>query len=456
MMNLQEQLDTLLSTKNITYKITESEVKFELNEWASEKTFPINIEDQDKTLELMSNYLNDCYIEQNEVKEKMESLNRKHGKKVSISINDEEVCLSCDEWIDESLFFVDSECPRDILNEIENFFSINYIPHCGCYNEDLIEILVNDPRFNFIGILRDVDILSEENDTKIYYDISTCSDELIRQLNTYSKEDVDANEMHLTSLKIYNAFSLINNDSKERTQKNILGLAKSILFEISYKTGVALSILDWFFDPNEDNDIDGLVWETEESLEKLSDQTLDTIYDLDLIDYYYRAQCMVTSEFKYLAYYQILECLFDEVYQFETIQDLKQILNSAWFSSKNDENIYQLIQIVERYQKNKNDREKLKLVLQKYFKTNTHTDVYLLANTEISNILINKLNLMKNEQDLTDLNVITNAIYDYRCNCTHSNRKFTFRTDFLKTKEEMSYYIDLIKKVTERVIKNYG
>lgn len=35
------------------------------------------------------------------------------------------------------------------------------------------------------------------------------------------------------------------------------------------------------------------------------------------------------------------------------------------------------------------------------------------------------------DEDLKDLQKIGNIIYDFRCNCTHSNRSFPFRATFV-------------------------
>lgn len=163
---------------------------------------------------------------------------------------------------------------------------------------------------------------------------------------------------------------------------------------------------------------------------------------------------MENSEFKYLAFYQILECIFDEVYLHETVQDVKQVMNSSWFSSHDNSDVTKVIDLVEKYNKNKNDREKLKLVLEKYFKGEVHEHAFLLANKEIISNL-KEMDKIKKEKDLNDLQNLTNVLYDFRCQCTHSNRSYPIKTDYDRTTQELESYIELIKKVTERVIVNY-
>lgn len=62
------------------------------------------------------------------------------------------------------------------------------------------------------------------------------------------------------------------------------------------------------------------------------------------------------------------------------VQDVKHIINSDWFSKHSDENIKELIQVVETYNKKRNDREKLTLVFDNYFRGSSHDKAFLLAN----------------------------------------------------------------------------
>lgn len=165
---------------------------------------------------------------------------------------------------------------------------------------------------------------------------------------------------------------------------------------------------------------------------------------------------MTTSEFKYIAFYQILECIFDEVYLNATIQDIKQITNSSWYSSNEDKDIAQLIEIIDKYSKAKNDREKLKLVLDKYFKGDLHKEAYLLVNKEIYKILKDELQLIDKEEKFNDIQLLANALYDFRCECTHSNRLFPIKTKVKKDELSIEKYIALIKKITQRIIVNYN
>ena len=67
-------------------------------------------------------------------------------------------------------------------------------------------------------------------------------------------------------------------------------------------------------------------------------------YDKDLVEYYYEAMQMDISEFQYMAFYRVIECIFDEVYKYETIQDVKYIINSDTFSSYDDKDIINIVE----------------------------------------------------------------------------------------------------------------
>jgi len=163
---------------------------------------------------------------------------------------------------------------------------------------------------------------------------------------------------------------------------------------------------------------------------------------------------MEQSEFKYLAFFQVVECLFDEVFKSELVQDIRIIIESDWFSSQNDTHLEEMISIIDKYNREKNDRTKTKLVLERYFKLNVHDEAYNLANKEIFTIL-NDLKLIKNNSDLKDLQILANLIYDFRCECTHSNRNYPIQRNININEENLNLYIMLIKKIAQKIILNY-
>ncbi|KJD38041.1 hypothetical protein QD46_21985 [Paenibacillus polymyxa] len=198
------------------------------------------------------------------------------------------------------------------------------------------------------------------------------------------------------------------------------------------------------------------MYEQTEALNSISNTVVKVTYDSEMLNYYYRAMIMDNNEFKYLAFYQILECIFDEVYQYELVQDVKQILNSNWFSTHNEEHISKMIRLVEQYNNKKTDVEKLRMVLERYFKGDIHDNAFILVNNEVINEL-KSLHIISKEEEIKNISVIAKHLFDFRCECTHSNRKFPTKNkvSFDKTKSELDSYIQLIKMISSRVICNY-
>ncbi len=173
-----------------------------------------------------------------------------------------------------------------------------------------------------------------------------------------------------------------------------------------------------------------------------------------MIDYYLRAIHLPNSDFKYIAFFQVLECIFDEVYLAETVQDTHAILNSESFNANNADNIRSLIKLIEKFTKEQNDRSKIRLILDKYFKMNLHDEAYFMAYSNIAKILL-KLKLISSEQELKDLNKIGNIIYDIRNEYTHSNRSFPKRKETNVESSKINEHIELIRLISKTIILNY-
>lgn len=145
---------------------------------------------------------------------------------------------------------------------------------------------------------------------------------------------------------------------------------KNILFKLSHQYDVHLDIVQ-IPDFDDESFIDHH-YEEMENIDSIDEHIVLKLYGRDLINYYHRAMNMEESEFKYLAYYQILECIFDEVHLYATVQDVKHIINSDWLSKHSNEDIKIVIEMVDTYNKKRSDREKLTLVLENYFRGSLH------------------------------------------------------------------------------------
>jgi hypothetical protein len=113
-----------------------------------------------------------------------------------------------------------------------------------------------------------------------------------------------------------------------------------------------------------------------------------------------------------------------------------------------------LIRLIEKFSKEQNDRIKVKLILEKYFKMNLHDDAFFLAYSDISKLLID-LKLINSETELKDLQKIGSIIYDIRCEYTHSNRKFPKKNEVAIEDEDLEKHIELIRLISKTIIENY-
>ncbi|MDQ0257097.1 hypothetical protein J2S74_004543 [Evansella vedderi] len=372
-----------------------------------------------------------------------------------IWIGNESLTIYHEDWPKEYYIELEKSDFTTIFSIIKDFISLKYIPVLACYREDYFEVLINHSEIVWGDGLSHISVVADKKENikeKIFYEITPISKEfstIIMNNQFYSHIEV---EDSFTTLKVYNVNTNTNisMDSQEIEEK-LLYYAKCILFDLSYKYSVTITFEELPMDDEDEGDFEYI----SEELNEIKAPYLKKEYDPDLLDYYHRALEMSESEFKYLAYYQVLECIFDEVYLHETVQDVKQIMNSNWFSSYKDSDIREVIETVDKYNKSKNDREKLKLVLERYFKGEVHEEAYLLANRDITKILKNELNKISQDKDVKDLQKLATVLYDFRCACTHSNRTFPFRASYDKTNEELKVYIKLIKQVVEKVIQNY-
>lgn len=317
----------------------------------------------------------------------------------------------------------------------ENYFEavVDFSNTLDYYDDESTQINPNGKNF-------------EEN---CYYETGSISEEFGEFLDQSIDWDNFSTE-YFHSIKIYNIDKIFNiKYTDEKYLTNTLELCSQAFFKLSTKYNINIKLLnlhDESFSPE---------------IEEIDTQSIKSTiitsegYDSDLVNYYNRAIHLPKSSFKYIAYFQVLECIFDEVYLSEKIQDTKAILNSDSFDTNNTDNIYSLIKIIDRYAKEQNDRSKIKLILDKYFKMNLHDDAYLLAYSSISNILID-LKYIKDETEIKDLQKIGNIIYDIRNEYTHSNRKFPKKKENVVEIDKLDEQIELIRLISKSIILNYN
>ena len=83
------------------------------------------------------------------------------------------------------------------------------------------------------------------------------------------------------------------------------------------------------------------------------------------------------------------------------------------------------------------------LFLKKIYRKNPFPKIYR----------INQCEVLKSDSDLKDLQKIGNIIYDFRCECTHSNRSYPIQRNINKSEESLNLYIILILDFGRKVAK---
>jgi len=375
------------------------------------------------------------------------------NKKLSPEMGDDSVLIRHPDFGFDKSFPMTVRNDDDIIQNIEDFLQIKYIKGKCLYKKDYAEFLVDlSGSTNLVNTLGRCKFSVEKDQTltDINYEIGQISEAFFEFINQTLLE-FEYEQSDLTTLKIYHVDKVValSLDNTSDFEKEVEFMAKSIIFDVYHKSSICLKLID-ISHVKTDEPLKDIL----ENSKLISKKSVVLNYDNDLIQYYYRAIQMEASEFQYLAFYQVLECIFDEVYLSETISDARKIIESSWFSPAEDKDIKGLINIIDRYNKEKDDREKTRLVLQKYFKGETRDEAYLLANREMIDIF-KKLDKIKSDKEAKDLQKLTNTIYDFRAKCVHSNRTYPFRTEFQDSPEELTLYIALIKKIAEKIILNY-
>jgi len=341
-----------------------------------------------------------------------------------------------------------------LLNQIKNFIQTHYTQGKYIYFNGYFEGLIDLNNFHQYFYDNGFDLSAPEGTNKedIYYEIGGLSADFATMLESDIISDYFQPEHH-HSIKIYN---LKWNEKEKDKQKRIdeyidacYYLGDIAFFDLNRKTGVSIAWQDLSADDVFEPDFEEVNFETINNTELAHGK-----YDRDLLKYFNRASQMTVSEFKYIAYFQVLECIFDEVYLYETVQDAKSIIDASWFRTSEFDHINKLIKVIDRYNKEQNDKNKTKLVLEKYFKMNLHDEAYLIANSDVKEFL-EDINLIKSDAEFKDLQKLAGIIYDIRCEYTHSNRAFPKKRENVISNNELETHISIIKAIAETVIVNY-
>lgn len=370
-------------------------------------------------------------------------------------IEEEEVSLSSTDWRTSARFDVDNL--DDTLEALKSFFNGTYIESTAFYEHDYIEFSISFPELeNTFGMpqLSEIEFTDESNQNKLFFEINKISEPFF---NLKTKDQEYGNEYvyydyEETTLKIYNINSELQIDlNADDFYVRAQYVAKTIIFNLSYKYDIEIGLSN---ELEVGADIEDSIYELSEKLEnvKEKDMLVTKLYDKDLVNYYYRALQMKDSEFKYMAFYQVIECIYDEVLMATTVESIRQLISANRFDSNIDENIKFIIDKIKLHNSSKKDEDKLKLILEKYFKGTLPDEVFLEVNKDIAELLVN-MKKIRDISELKDLQKLQQVIYRFRCDCTHSNRAYPIKR--VEDENSLEDYINLIKMVAERIILNY-
>lgn len=376
---------------------------------------------------------------------------------LTLSIAEEvKVSLSSTEWRASVDFELDT-LDEYTIEALKTFFYSTYVDSTALYEHNYIEFSIFFPEFETVfgvPVIFGMEFTDEEKKNKLFFELNKISEPFF---NLQMKDQEYGNEYSYydheeTTLKIYNINSEYQidvdaNDFYEKAQR----VAKSIVFNLSYRYNVAIGLSH---DLEDGEDIENSIYELSEKIENIKekDMLVPRLYDKDLINYYYRALQMKDSEFKYMAFYQVLECIYDEVLMATTVESIRQLISSNGFDTNIDEDIKFVIDKIKLHNSSKKDEDKLKLVLEKYFKGTLPDEVFLEVNKDVAELLI-KMKKIHVSNDLKDLQKLQQVIYRFRCDCTHSNRAYPIKR--VEDENSLEDYITLIKMVAERIIINY-
>lgn len=375
-------------------------------------------------------------------------------KDLKLEFNDDELNLTASDWRARVSFNLDNF--EHGLKNLKYFFEGTYIESTTFYEKDYIEFSITFPELeNIFGMpyLSETEFLDESNKDKLYFEVNKISEpffNLITKDQEYGDES-GYDEHEEVTLKIYNINTVLQIDiNSDDFYERAVHVAKTIIFNLSYNYKIDIKLSNEL----EGENIEDLIYELSERIEsiKVKDMLVTKLYDKELVNYYYRALQMKDSEFKYMAFYQVLECIYDEVLMATTVESIRQLISSNGFDSNMDEDILFIIEKIKLHNSSKKDEDKLKLILDKYFKGTLPDEVFLEVNKEIAELMVD-MKKIRDVSELKDLQKLQQTIYRFRCDCTHSNRAYPVKR--LEDENSLSDYINLIKMVSERIILNY-
>lgn len=195
---MEEKIKHLVSNidSEITITFDYNNVSLSKESWTVNFRFVLDDDDEDKTIMLLNEYINDLY--------KIESIVQEEN--IEIWFNNEELTICHEEWQKEYNVPLEKHDFSVVYEIIKNFFTLKYIPVKACYREDYFEVLINHTQMVWGDGLSHISIAVEDGNRsqdRIYYEIGPISKEfstVIENEQFYRHLEVEDN---FTTLKIY-------------------------------------------------------------------------------------------------------------------------------------------------------------------------------------------------------------------------------------------------------------
>lgn len=371
-------------------------------------------------------------------REKVENL-IKELNKVEISEDDEIYNENYYERaIDRSLFLKSVESPKkDEINEIEYSFG------------NLSELYI-------------LFILNQLKDTpRKDYKYGFRSSSTLRFSDLSNKDTIDF--FTFIPKLLPPVFSLVITSKHSKKLSSFKDLFYSYIFTLSYNINVPLKpiqitekvIRSIRFKRVGSNKIDDI------DIPKLK-------YNNDLILYYQKGISLESIDNQFLSFYHIIEHFFDDIFEEEIIQSIKQEVTKPSFSGKRKTDIKKLIKIIknkmllsnEDFQA-KNEGDALLLTLKKFIPDTNHikeeiekfdsTLIDYYKNNSVSFSQGSKVDFTSNDTNKV-FKTLTNRIYKTRNAVVHSKDSDYLKYRPYKNDKELSKEITLVRVIAETII----
>jgi len=277
------------------------------------------------------------------------------------------------------------------------------------------------------------------------------------------EERDDGNTLSLSEL-LLNVFRMIRTvkivTTKSKNIKEFDNYFNSVIFHMGFNLSAPLikyNCLDELFNYSKR----GRVFRRENVIEAPR-----RLYNKDLVYHYQMALASGISYVEYISYYHVIEHFMEKIYNDEFIASIKEKITDPRFSFNRDKDIKSLIKVVNDHNKHQkeemiiNEREAIRLTLQKYIKTNQLTfnlnemDSSILTYYEQNEVKFSKgvkIPFSSNNSEEI-IKKMTNRIYDTRNALVHSKDSDKSKYVPFEHDDELVKEIPLMRLIAEEII----